>query len=82
MRMPLALHRDDDGIHEIIDIELLCIREKQTKKGCQENLAPFRLSIIVGRLPAIAFSTGATATAATESTAAGTLLHRLRFIDR
>jgi hypothetical protein len=35
------------------------------------------------RLPAIALSAaGTTATAATESTATGTLLHRFRFIDR
>jgi hypothetical protein len=42
---------------------------------------PFACSTSVIRLPAIAFSAGATVTTATES-AAGTLLHRFRFIDR
>ena len=77
-----ALHRDDDGIHEIIGIEFFVSR-KTDKKGCQVpgTLSP---SISVSRLPAIALSTGTTATTATESTTAatGTLLHRFRFVDR
>ena len=56
--------------------------EEQIRKAGPES--PFGVWISVSRLPAIALSTGTTATAATESTAAptGTLLHRFRFIDR
>ena len=53
------------------------------KKGAMLSWHPFACSISVSRLPAIALSSGATATAATESTAAtGTLFHRFRFVDR
>jgi hypothetical protein len=56
------------------------IREKQTKKGAMLPWHPFACSMSVNRLPAIALSTGTTATAATKS-AAGTSFLRFRFVD-